>query len=139
MFSSKAYGLRSTSFRTRNLKSLRFSLPMVALRSKAPSTVKKYSGAFCRWKRWVQNKPEVSAFPATPLHVALYLSFLIQKAASSAPIQEAVNAMSWCHQLAVVDDPMQHPLVKNILASSKRILAKQPKKSLLRQKFWHRL
>ena len=107
------------------LRELALSLPEVALRSKAPSTVKKYSGAFCRWKRWVRNKPEVSALPANPLHVALYLNFLIQKADSSAPIQEAVSAIAWCHQLAVVDDPTQHPLVKNVLASSKRMLAKQ--------------
>ena len=34
------------------------SLPAVVLRGKAPSTVKKYSGAFLRWKRWAQKKKD---------------------------------------------------------------------------------
>lgn len=32
------------------------SLPAVVLRSKAPSTVKKYSGVFLHWKQWAQKR-----------------------------------------------------------------------------------
>ena len=31
-------------------------LPMIVLRGRAPSTVKKYSGAFLRWKKWASQK-----------------------------------------------------------------------------------
>ena len=105
------------------LKELAECLPSIVLQSKAPATVKKYSGAFSRWKRWASSKPSVVVFPAKPLQVALYLSFLIKSAKTSAPIEEAVNALSWAHNVAVVEDPTDHPLVKQVLAGAKRILA----------------
>ena len=54
------------------LKELANLLPTVVLRSRAPSTVKKYSGAFLRWKTWAQQKYEVAYFPANPIQVSLY-------------------------------------------------------------------
>ena len=110
------------------LKELAKSLPATVLRGRAPSTVKKYSSAFLRWKKWAESKQEVSVVPARPIHVALYMSFLTQKSYTSAPVQEAVNAISWAHQIAVLEDPTMHPLVRNVLAGSKRILAHQTKK-----------
>ena len=65
------------------LRELAESLPSVVLHSKAPSTVKKYSGAFNRWKRWASSKPALEVFPAKPFQVALYLSFLIHSARTS--------------------------------------------------------
>lgn len=105
------------------LRELAESLPSVVLHSKAPSTVKKYSGAFNRWKRWASSKPGLEVFPAKPFQVALYLSFLIHSARTSSPVEEAVNALSWAHQLAVVEDPTEHSLVRQVLAAAKRILA----------------
>ena len=105
------------------LKELAESLPAIALQSKAPATVKKYAGGFSRWKRWAKSKPGVEAFPAKPFQFALYLAFLIQSSKTSAPVEEAVNSLSWAHQLAVVEDPTDHPLVKQVLAGAKRILA----------------
>ena len=106
------------------LKELASSLPDVVLRGKAPSTAKKYSGAFARWKRWANSKPEVCAFPASPFQFSLYLNFLVKKASSPASVDQAVYALSWVHSLAVREDPTQHALVKQTLAGAKRILAK---------------
>ena len=41
------------------------------------------------------------------------------------PVEEAVNALSWAHQLAVVEDQTEHSLVRQVLAAAKpkRILA----------------
>ena len=39
------------------------------------------------------------------------------------PVEEAVNSIYWAHQLAVVDDPASHPLIKQTFAGAKRILA----------------
>ena len=58
-----------------------------------------------------------------PLHVALYLTYLVRKSSTSAPVEEASNAISWAHQLAVVDDPTRYDLVKQVLAGARRILA----------------
>lgn len=110
------------------LKELAETLPTIALRSKAPATVKKYAGGFTRWKKWAARKPGLEVFPAKPFQFALYLAFLTQSSKTSAPVEEAVNSISWAHQLAVVEDPADHPLVKQILAGAKRILAHRSSK-----------
>ena len=97
---------------------------MVVLRDRAPSTVKKYSGAFLCWKKWAKGMHvEIQILPAKPLHVALYLTFLIQKSSTSAPEEEAINALSWAHQLACEEDPTKCSLAKQVGAGAKRILA----------------
>ena len=105
------------------LKVLAESLPTTVLQSRAQATAKKYAGAFSRWKKWAMTKPEVIVFPAKPIHIALYLSFWSQKSQTSAPVEEAVNALAWCHMLACVDDPTKHPLVRQTLEGTKRMLA----------------
>ena len=105
------------------LKELATILPTVVLSSRAPSTVKKYSGAFLRWKKWLTQKFEADCCPAKPIQVSLYLTYLITKSSTSVPVEEAVNAISWAHQIACTDDPTQSELVRQVLAGAKRILA----------------
>ena len=102
------------------LQELAQLLPAIVLSSRA---VKKYSGAFLRWKRWATQKCGEACFPAQPLQVALYLTYLIQKSSTDASVVEAVNAISWVHQVAIADDPTQNKLVRQVLAGAKRILA----------------
>ena len=52
----------------------------------------------------------------------------MQKSSTSAPVEEAVNAISWVHQVAVVEDPTQNDLVKQVLAGAKRMLAHRTNK-----------
>ena len=86
-------------------------MPIIVLRSRAPSTVK---------KKWATQKVNSqTCLPARPIHVALYLTYLIKKSSTSAPIEEASNVISWVHQLAVVDDPTQNDLLKQVLAGAK--------------------
>ena len=119
------------------LKELAEALPMVVLQSRAPSTVKKYGGAFLRWKRWALSKQaDIPILPANPLHVALYLMFIIQKSSTSAPVEETVNALSWAHQVAFVDGPSRCNINKETVAGAKRLLAHRTKRrSPSRQKF----
>ena len=106
------------------LKELAASLPSLVLQSRAPATVKKYSGAFSRWKKWASSKPEIGCdLPPKPIHIALYLSFLVQRCKTSAPVMEAVSALSWANQIATVEDTTSHPLVQQVLAGAKRRLA----------------
>ena len=87
---------------------------------RAASTVKKYSGTSNRWRMWANTKPEIgSTLPPLPIH----LKFLAQTAKTSAPIIEAVSALSWDNQIATVEDTMTHPLVEQVLAGIKRKLA----------------
>ena len=79
-------------------------------------------------------------FPAKPFQVALYLSYLVKTTKTSAPIEEAVNSLSWAHTLAVVEDPTDHPLVKQVVAGAKRILAhKTCKKEPITAEILHKL
>ena len=69
-----------------------------------------------------------------------YLSFLISKSKTSASVEEAVNALSWVHRVAVVEDPTNHPLVKPIVAGAKRILAHRvTKKESITTEILHKL
>ena len=54
--------------------------------------------------------------------------FLIQKSATSAPIEEAVNALSWAHQVTFVEDPTHCNIVKETLAGAKRMLVHRTQK-----------
>ena len=84
--------------------------------------MKKCAGGFSRWKEWATKTPGIKVFPAKPFQFALYLAFLIQSSKTSAPVKKAVNSISWTHQLAVVEYPADHPLVRQILAGAKCIL-----------------
>ena len=98
------------------------------MQGKAPTTVKKYAGAFSRWKRWASSWQEIPSLPARPIHVALYLTYLAQTAKTSAPLEEAINALSWVHKMATVEDITTHPLVVQVLAGAKRMLARKTTK-----------
>lgn len=123
LFSKSAAWRELDNFEDPELKELATLLPTVVFSSRAPSTVKKYSGAFLRWKDWLTQKFEVECCPARPIQVSLYLTYLITKSSTSSPVEEAVNAISWAHQIACEDDPTQSAMVKQVVAGAKRILA----------------
>ena len=53
-----------------------------------------------RWKTWAQPRREVTVFPIEEVHFAFYLQHLADTTKSKATVEEAVNAISWGHQLA---------------------------------------
>lgn len=93
------------------------------MHGKATATIKKYSGAFGRWKKWVASHQEVPTLPAKSIYVALHLSYLAQTARTAAPLKEAVNALSWVHRMATVEDITDHPIAVQVLLGVKRLLA----------------
>ena len=97
------------------LQSLAEGLPQLALSSKAPSTTLKYSRAFDRWKRWASRFPEVQAFPASPLGISLYLNDLRKESGSKSAMEAAVYGLKWVHEMAGLDHPTDHPLVRSVL------------------------
>ena len=78
------------------LKSLASKLPNTILHSRADSTVKKYLGAFKRWKKWAATH-DCDVIPARPHQFVLYLQQLSEVAKSKAAVKEACNATSWMH------------------------------------------
>ena len=106
------------------LQSLAEGLPQLALSSKAPSTTLKYSRAFDRWKRWASRFPEVQAFPASPLGISLYLNDLRKESGSKSAMEAAVYGLKWVHEMAGLDNPTDHPLVRSVLEGAHRQLGK---------------
>ena len=105
------------------LKDLASRLPHTIMHSRADSTVKKYCGAFRRWKTWavVHKLPPI---PARPHEFALYLQFIGEQSGSKSAAEEACNALTWVHSISGLASPAIHPLVKNTLAGLQRSLAK---------------
>ena len=98
------------------------------MKSRAGSTIKKYTGAFLRWKDWADSKEEIQSFPVIPLQFALYLQHLAVQSQSKAAVEEAANAVSWFNH-SVGLQPVNHdPFVKMVLAGLQRALAKPKKK-----------
>ena len=106
------------------LQRLANQLPETVLQSRADSTVKKYMAAFQRWERWAQARREVTVFPVNEVHLALYLQHLSEQTQSRSAVEEAVNAVSWIHQVSGLAAPNECAFVRMTLAGLKRKLAK---------------
>ena len=59
------------------IRELVSELPSILLLDKAPNTVKRYFGAFQKWKRWAKIK-SISSIPASPKFYLLFLISLIK-------------------------------------------------------------
>ena len=105
------------------LKKLAEKLPDTILHSRADSTVRKYLGAFKRWKTWATER-QISTIPVKDYHLALYLQFLADSTQSKSVIEEACNSVEWVHSTAGLSSPTVSPFVKATLEGLQRLLAK---------------
>jgi len=110
-----------------DLAELATQLPATMLKSRADSSVKKYLGAYRRWRIWASSH-KLPAFPANARHIALYLQRLGNQLHSKSPVEEAVHALAWVHNMAGLQSPTTNPLVQTTLQGLKRIHAKPVKK-----------
>ena len=70
------------------LQELLKTLSTIALQDRAPSTVKTYLRAFCRWSRWAKLH-QFTPLPNRSTHIALYIAFLLQTARSTSHINRS--------------------------------------------------
>ncbi|XP_063420589.1 uncharacterized protein LOC134705803 [Mytilus trossulus] len=63
----------------------------------------------------------MSELPANPVHVALYLTYLIDKHCSPTVIDSAVYSIKWAHELNGFNDPTNNSYVKSLTESVKRL------------------
>jgi len=105
------------------LKELAARLPETVLHSRADSTVRKYLGAFKRWKTWAM-KYGMTAIPAKDYQVALYLQHIGDISQSKAAVEEACNALAWVHATAGLLSPTQSPFLRSTLEGMQRVLAR---------------
>ena len=89
----------------------------------APSTIRAYKSSFERFIQFCE-KCKVSALPAAPDDVALYISKLTKSGLKSSSIRIIVAAISSIHKLNLLNDPTQHPTVKIELRRMHRTLGR---------------
>ncbi|VDI26109.1 Hypothetical predicted protein [Mytilus galloprovincialis] len=83
------------------------------------NTSMKYFAGFNRWKLFI-NEHGFSDLPAEPVHVALYLTFLIDKHSSPSVLQSAIYSIKWAHELNGYIDPTSNSFITFLLESCKR-------------------
>ena len=90
------------------------------LKSRAVNTVKKYDSGFGRWQVFITSRGG-NVFPASPIHIALYLTHLIDTGSSFSVVSSAKYSIKWMHEINGYKDPTDNPFVKNLLETSKRV------------------
>ncbi|KAK3107307.1 hypothetical protein FSP39_011571 [Pinctada imbricata] len=90
---------------------------------RSTSTVKGYYSSFMRWKKWAIQNSIQECLPARSLHVAIYLSCLVQQSKSPSPVIQAFYGIKWAHSVISVKSPTDSDLVKNVLEGAKRRLS----------------
>ena len=88
--------------------------------SKAETTNKKYFGQFNRFKSFCESKGFQSK-PASPIHVAIYLTHLLDMKASFHVISAAFYSIKWVHEINDLSDPTLNCWVKSLLEAGKRL------------------
>ena len=98
------------------LRRLAEALPDTVLSARADATIKKYAGAYRRWRSWAAQHQGVEAYP---VKVALYLQHVGEVSGS-----KAVNVISWVQRLAGDDPVSQNGLIKSTVEGFLRLLAR---------------
>lgn len=93
------------------------------LASRADTTVDKYSHHVKHFKDFCASKG-FSYLPAQSIHVAMYLSSMIDTGKSDKVISAMFYAIKWYHNINDLKDPTDSSIVKNILECAKRINSK---------------
>jgi integrase len=96
--------------------------------SRADSTWRAYTSDMADFRRWcAQQLPPVSALPAAPDTVALYLTALAEVRAP-ATLRRRLSAISVAHRVAGHDSPTGHPAVRAVWAGIRRSRSVAPRK-----------
>ncbi|VDI20041.1 Hypothetical predicted protein [Mytilus galloprovincialis] len=97
------------------------------INSKSDNTVKSYFNSYKRWERFITLQGHKS-LPAQPVHVALYLTHLLNNNSTCHPISNAVYGIKWAHEINGLNDPTSNTFVTSILEASKRVAPKKDRK-----------
>ncbi|MCG7875781.1 MAG: tyrosine-type recombinase/integrase [Candidatus Thiodiazotropha endolucinida] len=95
--------------------------------SKADNTNKKYFANFNRFKAFCVSKG-FPYKPADPIHVAIYLTHLLDSHASFHVISAAFYSIKWVHEINCFSDPTSNGWVKSLLEAGKRLNSNPIKK-----------
>ena len=74
----RAFALKIAHLKDPELRKLAPDLPLRTIEAKAPSTTKRYSSAFQKFREWSSPYNEVVCLPSDEISVPLYLESLVQ-------------------------------------------------------------
>ena len=89
------------------------------LSSKSDNTDKKYYFAYQKWKQFIVEKGQPDML-ANPVHIALYLTKLLDSGSSYHVVSCSKYAIRWAHSLCGYSDVTDHVFVNNIVEAAKR-------------------
>jgi hypothetical protein len=107
--------------------------------SKAKNTINAYSSSFSQWQQFASTH-YLSALPANPAHVALFLQSKALENKSPSCLINLLYGITWAHKCAVLPFSSNHALIQAVIESQKRSIEvnKNPKDELS-QSAIHRL
>lgn len=89
------------------------------LSSKSDSTNITYFNAFNRWKTFINSQGHC-ALPASSIHVALYLTHLLENGSSQHPVNLAIYGIKWAHDIVGMPDPTKNSFVSSLQEAARR-------------------
>ena len=89
------------------------------MESRSDRTTSTYYSSFKKWESFI-NAEGGTAIPAEPIHVALYLTSLIDQRKSPSVVQGAMYSIKWAHKLRGLPDPTANDFVLNVAEAAKR-------------------
>ena len=102
-----------------NIYNLAGKMTTFLVESRSENTCKKYYSSFNRWKKFaIENS--LNELPAEPVHIALYITKLIDEQCSPSVVNSAVYSIKWAHDINGFNDPTENSFVKYLLESAKR-------------------
>lgn len=94
--------------------------------SRADKTKDKYKSAFKKFQKFCAEK-SYQPLPADPIHVTIFMSYLLDQICSYSVISSIFYAIKWVHNVNNYTDPTENGFVKGMLDAAKR-LRSQPVK-----------
>ena len=95
--------------------------------SKAENTNKKYYNSFKHFKEYCKTKGFCPK-PANSIHVAMYITDLLDRQVSYSVISAAFYSIKWLHSVNDFKDPTDNAFVKHLLEAAKRLRSVPVKK-----------
>ena len=96
----------------------------ILLCSRSDNTTKSYFYAFKRFEKFI-TQHGFSPLPAQPVHVDLYFTHLLEQGSTFHPINNALYAIKWAHDINGLYDPTQNNFASSIQEAARRIAHKK--------------
>lgn len=109
------------------LHSLSDKMTSYLVASRSDNTIKSYFNCFKRWEGFIKEQG-FSALPAQPIHVALYITHLLESGSTCNTINSVVYSLKWVHQINDLPDPTANSFIVSLQDSAKRVACPQKHK-----------